>query len=367
MASPLRIAKGILFRDRDQHAIPVMDGNLSPNDVLDQCQVLRSFDAMPDDVVIDNNGDLFVSAGHDILKYSPHQGGEWETIATLPNDATGLDMHPDGRLLVCISGEGLAAISTNGEIEWLRTSEGVALLCPMAVTAASDGTIYVAEGSATNVPNHWVQDLMQGNASGRLVRCEPDLTNAITIRSNLAYPHGLTMTDDEQSLIFSESWAHTISRCDRDGGHVEKLVRNLPGYPAQLASDGAGGYWLSLFAVRTHLVELVLSDRNFKSQMMAEIEPKFWISPSLRATGNYMEPLQGGGIKKLGIIKPWAPPRSYGLVVHVDKNGEIIEGLHSRVGGGCHGVTSARPYGDDVFIVSKGHRKLVKHELRPVS
>ena len=115
--------------------------------------------------------------------------------------------------------------------------------------------------------------------------------------------------------------------------------------------------------MRTHLVELVLSDHKFKTQMMAEIDPRFWISPSLRATGSYMEPLQGGGIKKLGIIKPWAPPRSYGLAVHIGSGGEIVESLHSRVGGSCHGVTSARPHGGDLFIVSKGHQRLVKHEL----
>lgn len=363
MASPLQIAKAILFRNRDQHAMPVMDGNMSPNDGLEHCRELQAFDAEPDDVAISQNGEIFVSAGPNILKSSTHRPSDWQNLATLPNDAGGMCLHPDGRLLVCVSGEGLAAISATGEIAWLRASEGVAMLCLTAVTAASDGTIYLTEGSSTNAANHWIQDLMQGKASGRLIRCDAGLANAVTIRSQLAYPHGVMMTDDQQAVIYSESWAHTVSRCDRDGGHVEKLVRNLPGYPAQLASDHAGGYWLSLFAVRTHLVELVLSDQKFKTQMMAEIDPRFWISPSLRATGSYMEPLQGGGVKKLGIIKPWAPPRSYGLVVRFDRAGEVIESLHSRVGGGCHGVTSARPHGDRLFIVSKGHRKLVRHRL----
>ena len=83
------------------------------------------------------------------------------------------------------------------------------------------------------------------------------------------------------------------------------------------------------------------------------------IAPSLRATGSYLEPLQGGGIKKLGIVKPWAPPRSYGLVVRIDSSGDIVESLHSRVGGSCHGVTAARPAGGRLYIVSKGHSKLL--------
>jgi sugar lactone lactonase YvrE len=366
MASPLKIARDILFRDRDQHAIPVMDGNLSPNDLLEHAGEIRTFETVPDDIAISDDGGIYVSVGPDVLKAPKDADEDWQTFATLPNDTGGLCLHPDGRLLVCVSGEGLAAISPDGEISWVRASEGVALLCLTAVTTAEDGTIYMTEGSATNAPNHWMQDLMQGNASGRLVRCDAELGKAITLRGNLAFPHGVMLTDDQQGVIYCESWSHTITRCDRDGGYPEKLVRNLPGYPSQLASDGAGGFWLSLFAVRTHLVELVLSDPPFKTRMMAEIDPRFWISPSMRATGSYMEPLQGGGIKKLGIIKPWAPPRSYGLVAHVDQEGEIIESLHSRVGGGCHGVTSARPHGGNLYVISHGHQRLVKHKLETV-
>jgi hypothetical protein len=111
-------------------------------------------------------------------------------------------------------------------------------------------------------------------------------------------------------------------------------------------------------------VELVLSDTAFRDKMRAEIEPDYWIAPSLRATGSYKEPLQGGGIKKLGVVKAWAPPRSYGLVVRINSSGDIIESLHSRVGGACHGVTSVLPRGDDLFVVSKGHQRLVCQQRR---
>jgi hypothetical protein len=97
--------------------------------------------------------------------------------------------------------------------------------------------------------------------------------------------------------------------------------------------------------------------------MMATIDPSLWIAPSLRATGGYLEPLQGGAIRKLGIIKPWAPARSYGLVVRLSAEGEALESLHSRVGGRHHGITSVRVLGDRLLIASKGGECLLQHPL----
>ena len=51
--------------------------------------------------------------------------------------------------------------------------------------------------------------------------------------------------------------------------------------------------------------------------MMAEIEPTYWIAPRLRSGQSFKEPMQGAHIKTMGVIKPWAPPRSYGLVVRL--------------------------------------------------
>ena len=55
-----------------------------------------------------------------------------------------------------------------------------------------------------------------------------------------------------------------------------------------------------------------------------------------------------------GIHKPWAPPRSYGLLAHIDEHGDVIESFHSRVGGRYHGITAACETGQGVVVVSKG-------------
>jgi hypothetical protein len=90
------------------------------------------------------------------------------------------------------------------------------------------------------------------------------------------------------------------------------------------------------------------------------VPPHLWIGPSLGGTFDCREPTQIGRIKKLGIQKPWAPPRSYGLVARLDADGNAIESFHSRTSGKLHGVTSVVVDRGRVLVVSKGHGKIAE-------
>jgi hypothetical protein len=103
----------------------------------------------------------------------------------------------------------------------------------------------------------------------------------------------------------------------------------------------------------------VLREREFCEAMMKTVPPELWIGPTLDGRFNYREPTQIGRIKKLGIQKPWAPPRSYGLVARLNGGGEAIESLHSRVDGRIHGVTAVSATGAQVLAASKGSNCLV--------
>jgi hypothetical protein len=140
------------------------------------------------------------------------------------------------------------------------------------------------------------------------------------------------------------------------------VIRNMPGYPSRLARATRGGFWLSLFGVRTHLVEFVLREDDFRNEMMRTVPPAYWIAPIISSTRDCLEPLQLGGLRALGIEKPWAPPRSYGLLARLDADGEVVETLHSRVGGKNHGITSVIETAQGVVIVSKGSGRVLLHQ-----
>ena len=176
----------------------------------------------------------------------------------------------------------------------------------------------------------------------------------------LSYPAGLAVIDGW--LWFTESFAHRLSRAKIKAPAAvaapEAVIKNLPGYPSRLGA-APGGLWLSLFALRTHLVEFVLREDDFRREMMGAVAQPYWIAPALSSGKDCLEPLQVGGLRALGIEKPWAPARSYGLAARVDADGGVVESLHSRVGGKHHGVTAAIETAQGVVLVSKGSGRVL--------
>jgi sugar lactone lactonase YvrE len=362
-----RDVRQIMFRDSEQHAIPPLDGAFSPNDRLDACLPIGGRLLNVDDIVEGDDGVLYVSAGPQVLRLTGEGYVERSVFAQFDSNAGGLAVHPDGRLLVCVAGRGLAAVDARGRQSWLNQVADQPLRCLTSVAAAADGTIFASEGSSRYPPDSWCRDLMEKNYSGRLVVCGPRLDGAKVLLRGLCYPHGLAVSTDQTHLWFTESWAHRISRAEIGDRAIAKpapIIGNLPGYPARLGRAATDGFWLSLLAVRTHLIEFVLREDDYRHEMLRSIPQAFWIAPTLAATGHVLEPMQSGSVKALGIHKPWAPPRSYGLVIRVDSNGEAQESLHSRVGGVYHGITAACETAQGLVIVSKGSGRLVLQKRR---
>ena len=109
------------------------------------------------------------------------------------------------------------------------------------------------------------------------------------------------------------------------------------------------------FAPRNRIVEFVLREENYREHMMKDIEPAYWVAPALCSGVDFLEPLQAGAARTLGVMKPWAPPRSYGLVISLGTDLELIGSLHCRVDGERHGITGLCEHDDKLYITSKGH------------
>ncbi len=355
----------LLFPNQEIHVIPVLDGAFSPNRRLDEARRLGNEIERPDDLALGPDGALYVSSETRILRCTGADFGERAVFATLGGAVGGLAWTREGRLLACVSKEGLVALSRTGEkVGGLDSVNGEKIACPLSVAVAADGAIYLTDGSRANPPELWLADLMQNRPpSGRLIVCGPALNDASVRADGLAWPLGLTVSHDEKEVWVAESWTHRLTAYGRSGGDPRVILRNYSGYPARLARGSAGDYWLAFFGLRTQLTEFVLRERAFCEEMMRTVPPDLWIGPDLDGRFNYREPTQIGRIKKLGIQKPWAPARSYGLVARLNGAGEAVESLHSRVDGLVHGVTAVRPVGKQVLAVSKGRNCLVELPL----
>src|SRR5262249_47155765 len=139
------------------------------------------------------------------------------------------------------------------------------------------------------------------------------------LMSGLAFPNGVFARGSD--LIVSESWRHRLVSIPAGrSARPRPVLVNLPGYPSRLSPAADGGAWLCLFAPRNRLTELGLQEENYRSAMLREVEPDFWIAPALSTRQSFLEPLQCGGVTTMGISKAWAPTRSYGLLVRLDRD-----------------------------------------------
>lgn len=332
-----------LFRGKAV-TIPPLDGAFRPNTALEEADLALEA-AQPDNLVV-HGGKLLFSSGRDLLDLTP--GGNPTVQRSFGANISAVAASPGGHLAVALDDGRLFV----GERE-IKLPHGVA--CITAMSFGDDTALYLCNGSATHRPGDWALDLMEKNSSGSVWRLDLATGAAVPLASNLAFPNGVLADGD--GIIVAESWKHRLLRIK--SGAVTPLLEKLPGYPARLTAASGGGAWLSLFAPRNRLVEFVLQEEAYRRDMIASVPRSYWIAPSLASGASFLEPLQCGGIKTMGIHKPWSPSRSYGLVARLDSAFRPVASYHSRANGVRHGITSVAEYGGYVWVGSKGGNALL--------
>lgn len=348
---------GDAFLGRGEHAVtvPTMDGALQPNQVLDAARSAHCI-PQPDNLTV--HGDrLYVTSGNSLYRWNP------DTVACeLLNtfDATITSM-------VSLDGETVLVGLDDGRLQFFGgTSSGREIgkigayraQCPTAILKIDGDRVVVAEGSARHRCSEWRHDLMAGERSGSVWLLDLKNSSARCLASGFAYPNGLARGSAD-SIVVSESWRHRLVSVPLEGGSLAVLVADLPGYPGRMTPAHGGGHWLCVFAPRSQLVEFVLREPKFLRRMVAEVPEGYWVAPALSSGRDFKEPLQGGAIKSMGILKPWAPTRSYGLVVHLDASLAPASSLHSRADGRRHGITSAVEWCGELWMASRGGDEIV--------
>lgn len=332
-----------LFRGKAV-TVPPLDGAFRPNLALDEAEAHLAISA-PDNLCT-AGGQILFSSGNELRTLVPSK-----IVASFDAPISALAASAQGRVAVALENGHL--LVADNDIK-LPASVG----CLTALAFGDDNTLYVCNGSTAHGPADWAVDLMEGNALGSVWRIDLSSGDASQLAGGLAFPQGLLLTGTE--LIIAESWKHRLLRLPLSGGNPVPILEKLPGYPARLSPAQDGGAWLALFAPRNRLVEFVLQEPAYLTDMMQSVPRPYWIAPSLSSGASFLEPLQCGGIKTMGIHKPWSPSRSYGLVVRLDAGFRPVTSYHSRANGSRHGVTSLVEDDGSLLVGAKGGNAILK-------
>jgi hypothetical protein len=335
--------------------VPSFDGALKPNQMLERAEIVGQFDA-PEDLATDGKA-LYIADGMTILRL---EGAARTEVRRFERPVTALCCLPDGGIAVALDGREVQVFASPSAASAAVTFTDPSMCAVNALAPGPGRTLVATDGSTARPYSQWVHDLMERGRSGRVLVLDLESRSMRTLASGLRYAFGVCAAGSD--LFVSESWRHRVIALGADGSQ-RTVLEHLPVYPSRLSPAASGGFWLTAFAARTQLVEFVLRENAYRRRMMAEIDPEYWIAPKLKSGQSFLEPMQGAHIKTMGVVKPWAPPRSYGLVIRLDGDGVPLYAVHSRVDGVNHGVVAAVELDGALFAIAKGPGRLLRMPL----
>lgn len=171
--------------------------------------------------------------------------GVVEKYAETGGRPLGIEVAPDGRLLVCDATLGLFWVGTGGTVSPIPSVPMV--FCNNAAIA-SDGTVWFSDSSRHYSIGQWKHDLIEDTRSGRLLRLLPDGTTEVMI-DGLAFANGVALAEDESFVAVAETAARTVVRLWLTGpraGTRDLLCADLPGYPDNIARGSDGLIWVTI-------------------------------------------------------------------------------------------------------------------------
>ncbi|XP_057958075.1 protein STRICTOSIDINE SYNTHASE-LIKE 13 [Malania oleifera] len=167
----------------------------------------------------------------------------------------------NGDLYIADAYYGLLVVGPEGGIATpLATHvEGKPILFANDLDIHNNGSIFFTDTSKRyNRMNHFFI-LLEGEATGRLLRYDPHTTTTHVVMDGLVFPNGVQLSKDQTFLVFTETTNCRLSKYWLEGpraGTVE-LVADLPGFPDNVRLNEKGQFWVAIDCCRTPAQEVL--------------------------------------------------------------------------------------------------------------
>src|SRR6476646_6095562 len=136
-----------------------------------------------EDVVVDADGWVLTGTADGAVFRVRPDGARIDRVGHTGGRPLGLELLPDGRVLVCDARRGLLVLdpATGGIEELTTTVQGRRMEFCNNAAVHSDGDIWFTDSSRVFGIDRWKADLVENTASGRLLRRSPDGTVEVVL------------------------------------------------------------------------------------------------------------------------------------------------------------------------------------------
>lgn len=301
-------------------------GPFAPNEAIAHLEVIPLPGSGAEDVAVDAAGEVYTGTREGyVLRISP-DGRSVERIAQTGGRPLGIEVHPDGSLIVCDAHRGLLRIDpASGSItEILTAIDGRPMRFTNNCAIARDGTIFFSDSSLHFGIDEFKGDILSHTGTGRLIRRDPDGTVTVLL-DDLDFANGVALAEDESFVLVAETGGYRVTRLDLagpDAGRRSVVIDNLPGMPDNMSTGSEGVFWIALPSTRNRLLDLLLPRPGF-------LRSAVWAMP---------ERLQPD-VSRI----TW--------VVGIDGEGDVVRNLQAS-GKDFHYVTGVREHAGRLYLGS---------------
>ena len=267
----------------------------------------------PEDVVM-HEGKIYVSSqSGKILEIDPRTHTHRE-YADTQGSALGMEMDAQGNLIIADAFRGLLSVSPNGIVTTLTDEvDGTPITYADDLDIGTDGVIYFSDASTkfgaeaigTTLAASLLE-IMEHRGTGRLLAYDPATKRTRVVKDGYVFSNGVALTEDGDILI-NETGTYQVHRVSPDG-NSRVIMDNLPGFPDNInrgpkLEDGRETFLLGLISQRSKWLDD--NSTNPAARKIAMRLPAFMRPKSV----------------------------SYGLIVQIDSEGNVIKTWQDPSGG----------------------------------
>ena len=282
----------------------------------------------PEDIVALPDGRLLTATQEGFILSIDPATGEVSELADTGGVPLGMEMGPDGRLVVADAHRGLLAVSLDGAVEVLTDSvDGSPILYADDLDIADNGVIYFSDASTKfGAADHGstldasLLEIMEGAGTGRLLAYNPADGSTRTVLDGLVFPNGVAMAPDGDVLL-NVTGRYEVLKVNPDTGRYTTILDNLPGFPDNINRGPDDTFFVGIVSPRS----------DFLDEQSG--------SPAMRKLA----------MRLPAAMRPSA--ENYGLILQIDADGSVLRTWHDP-SGAYETTTGAVVVGDRLYVTS---------------
>ncbi|XP_057455871.1 protein STRICTOSIDINE SYNTHASE-LIKE 3-like [Lotus japonicus] len=194
--------------------------------------------------------------------------------------------------------------------------EGVPLRFTNDVDVDTEGNVYFTESSAIYQRRNFVQLVLSGDDTGKVVKYDPTTKETTVLLRNIQFPNGISLSKDGSFFVFCEGLVGRLRKYWLKGekAGTSEILAVIPGAPDNVRVNENGDFWVAVHCRRSSYAYLGgLYPKIRKAILKLPISTKY----------QYL--LQIGGWQHAAIVK--YSPEGKVLQILEDSQGKVVRAV----------------------------------------